>query len=227
MGIMPTDEVYDMPRAYAPQASLICAQCGASFNVKAYRAERARFCSKRCHYDARTSPLAERFWSRVQKTDTCWLWTGYIDKKTGYGQISLERERRHRDAHRIAWQLATGQEPPAGFHVCHSCDVRGCVRNDEQGFYELGGVLLPRYGHLFLGTAAQNRRDCSDKGRDANVGPKGAASRHAKLTDDDVREIRRLYTTECASVGSLATRFRVHQSQISRILSGERWSHVK
>lgn len=25
-------------------------------------------------------PMEERFWAKVQKTETCWLWTGYISK---------------------------------------------------------------------------------------------------------------------------------------------------
>lgn len=33
------------------------------------------------------TPLSERFWAKVAKTEGCWLWTGCTDKK-GYGQIN-------------------------------------------------------------------------------------------------------------------------------------------
>ena len=31
--------------------------------------------------------LEERFWTRVQKTEGCWLWTGQIESN-GYGRIA-------------------------------------------------------------------------------------------------------------------------------------------
>ena len=34
--------------------------------------------------------VAERFWSKVEKTDTCWLWTGHRDRH-GYGWLGQRR----------------------------------------------------------------------------------------------------------------------------------------
>ena len=29
----------------------------------------------------------ERFWAKVDKSGDCWLWTGAVDKGTGYGRF--------------------------------------------------------------------------------------------------------------------------------------------
>ena len=42
--------------------------------------------------DEELSDAYERFWSKVEKTDTCWLWTGATDQ-TGYGVLITARER--------------------------------------------------------------------------------------------------------------------------------------
>lgn len=69
--------------------------------------------------------VEQRFWSKVEKTDTCWLWTASINQKTRYGHFA----RRHGDgvdAHRFSYELAHGPIP-AGLDVHHKCWVRHCV----------------------------------------------------------------------------------------------------
>jgi transposase len=56
--------------------------------------------------------------------------------------------------------------------------------------------------------------------------PKGMGHKSSKLTDDDIRAIRRLRTTGLAQE-KIASRFGVGQSTISSILRGETWGHVK
>lgn len=68
---------------------------------------------------------AERLWRRVQRTDTCWLWTGAL-MNGGYPGTIRDGERRVM-AHRLAYELAHGPIPD-GLELDHLCRVRRCVR---------------------------------------------------------------------------------------------------
>lgn len=72
-------------------------------------------------------PVAERFWEKVEKTDTCWLWTAQVIPE-GYGRFWLDG--RQHNAHRVAWELEHGPIPD-GLVVDHLCRVRNCVRPDH------------------------------------------------------------------------------------------------
>lgn len=61
----------------------------------------------------------ESFWKHVTKTDTCWLWTGYISAK-GYGRLG------GKGAHRISYEHHIGPIP-RGLTIDHSCGVKSCV----------------------------------------------------------------------------------------------------
>ena len=65
-----------------------------------------------------------RFWARVDKTDTCWLWTGKPDPQTGYGTISVLGPKVA--VHRFSYELLVGPIPE-GLQIDHLCRVRTCV----------------------------------------------------------------------------------------------------
>src|SRR3990167_8578219 len=92
--------------------------------------------------------FSKSFWSKVNKTKTCWLWTG--GQEHGYGRVlyTTSYSRWRTRAHRVAWELAYGLIPQGKF-VCHACDVKLCVRPS----------------HLFIGTQFDNMRDAARKGR--------------------------------------------------------------
>jgi hypothetical protein len=100
-----------------------------------------------------------RFWSKVNKADSCWTWLasrcGYNYKNGGgYGQFCKGRSAWY--AHRVSWTICRG-EIVGDLQVLHRCDNPICVRPD----------------HLFLGTQLDNMKDCRVKGREA-VGEKKA-----------------------------------------------------
>jgi hypothetical protein len=70
----------------------------------------------------------ERFWEKVKKTDSCWLWEGYI-APTGYGQFS-GKWFSSLFAHRIAYEITNGPIPEK-LQIDHLCHNRSCVRPDH------------------------------------------------------------------------------------------------
>lgn len=73
-----------------------------------------------------TQAQAERFWSRVDRTPGCWLWTSTLDN--GYGSINLKIDGRQRNrmAHRLAYEEIIGPIPE-GLELDHLCRVPRCV----------------------------------------------------------------------------------------------------
>jgi hypothetical protein len=102
------------------------------------------------------SRAGARFWSKVRKTETCWLWQGARTGAGWHGVFAIDATRRGRRmvvAHRVSWEDAYGSVPP-GLEVLHSCDEPACVRPD----------------HLFLGTQRANMIDAGRKGRLGTTG---------------------------------------------------------
>ena len=64
-----------------------------------------------------------RFWNKVNKTETCWLWTGAGDV-LGYGRFYLKGKLIL--AHRFSYELAKGLVPE-GLDLDHLCRNPSCV----------------------------------------------------------------------------------------------------
>jgi len=69
----------------------------------------------------------ETFWARVEKTDTCWLWTAH-KHRAGYGVFRFNGKTWL--AHRLAYELVIGPIPD-GLGLDHLCRVRKCVNPDH------------------------------------------------------------------------------------------------
>jgi hypothetical protein len=70
---------------------------------------------------------AARFESKIERTETCWLWHGTVTDK-GYGHFWLDG--RMVSAHRRSYELYVG-EIPEGLTLDHLCRVRRCVNPDH------------------------------------------------------------------------------------------------
>ena len=67
----------------------------------------------------------ERFWAKVDKTETCWVWTAYRNPN-GYGKFRLGGHGKKVLAHRYAYELLV-RPIPEGLTLDHLCRVRSCV----------------------------------------------------------------------------------------------------
>lgn len=149
--------------------------------------------------------VADRFWKKADRSggpDACWPWRGARNRK-GYGRFNVEGANRH--AHRVAYALAGSD--PGDLCVLHRCDNPACVNP----------------GHLFLGTNADNNRDMCQKGRARPC--RGSQNGRAKLTEHDVREIRRLHAAG-HGCKRLARQFGVSAFAVLTIFNGQGWRHV-
>lgn len=123
-----------------------------------------------------------------------------------------------------------------GMMACHTCDVENCISED----------------HLFEGTAADNIGDCIDKGRFAVGSRHGSKTMRenwssgdshysrtnseklargrnhgsVKLTEEDVREIRRRYASGESSL-KIAAAFDIAKSHSISIIRRKLWSHIE
>jgi len=73
-------------------------------------------------YDQRAPE--ERLWTKVLKTDHCWLWLGSKSPK-GYGAIQIRGKRLY--VHRLTYEWLIGPIPD-GLTLDHLCGTRNCVR---------------------------------------------------------------------------------------------------
>jgi len=85
------------------------------------------------------APGPVRLWEKVEKTSTCWLWTGSVNSSR-YGTIRVDGKSWR--VHRYAWVLLRGPIPD-GLVVDHLCRVRRCV-NPEHMELVVGEVNVLR-----------------------------------------------------------------------------------
>jgi hypothetical protein len=143
--------------------------------------------------------LPDSFWNKVNKTETCWLWTGLI-MPAGYGQVYFNGETHL--THRLSLSHSLGRPIGDGLVIRHSCRNRHCLNP----------------AHLQEGTYKDNYADSIIDGTNA----KGETQGHSKLTEQQVREIRASDKRNC----ELAKIYNVHKGTISHIKRGINWKWV-
>jgi hypothetical protein len=183
----------------------VCEQCGATFSRPLRPSDQVnarRFCTLACYRRRlKGEDWRVRFWTKVEKSEGCWLWIG--GTRRGYGDFVIDWDANtHRAAHRASWEIANGPIPD-GLLVLHNCpdgDNPLCVRPD----------------HLFLGTQADNMRDMVGKNRSAR----------ATISVATVREIRQRHEAEGIGPSQLAAEYGMTRSGIRHLLSRRSWKHV-
>lgn len=97
--------------------------------------------------------VAERFWSKVDKTDDCWLWTAATGNN-GYGSFSVDGVVLR--VHRFAYEFLVGPIP-SGMMIDHVCHVKTCVNP----------------AHLRPVTRKQNMENQAGAHRNSSTGERG------------------------------------------------------
>jgi hypothetical protein len=130
----------------------------------------------------------------------------------GYGTMRvgslLDSSRRQERTHVVAYRLAFGDPPPDKPCILHRCDNPPCCNP----------------AHLWAGTKADNVADMIAKGRALRGTSHGELNGQAKLTQEAVREIRRLAPQ--VSQAELGRRFGVSHNAVGFILRRESWRHI-
>ena len=150
--------------------------------------------------------LLNRFESRINRTEKCWLWLGKPDH-WGYGSIWVSIH--EIKVHRLAWALHT-QQDPIGNCVLHHCDNRLCVNP----------------AHLFLGTHIENIEDRHHKGRSRGGALHGESHPNAHLKAEDVLKIRQ-ERKDGVPARQIAKNWGVHFQTVYRICHKQRWAHLE
>lgn len=161
--------------------------------------------------DTSKETLLARLYCKLKVNDVsgCWEWVG--DRLAfGYGKLSIAGVQ-HR-ASRLSYELHIGD--PGELWVLHTCDNPPCCNPN----------------HLFLGTHADNMRDCSEKRRTGfqskphlyHKGMKGEANPRAVLTAEQAAAIK--HSVGFARI--VADQYGVSESLVREIRKGRAWRHI-
>lgn len=136
----------------------------------------------------------------IIKDDGCWECISHsISTSQRYPQIYRGIKTR---IHRYIYEITKGQIP-IDMVVMHKCDNVLCINPD----------------HLKLGSQVENLKDMIEKGRDA----KGSKLPQSKVTEDDVRKIRK----DKRTLKEISNQYGISQSSVSMIKSKRTWRHVQ
>jgi hypothetical protein len=149
-----------------------------------------------------SAKIQKRFFAKVQKTSSCWLWTASCARR-GYGSFSIAK--RTVRAHRVSYLIHYGQVPE-GMFVCHTCDTPQCVNPS----------------HLFLGSHQDNVDDMVRKGRSPKTRMIGECNGKAKLSADDVQGIRDMAANSIPQK-VIAAHYGISQPHVSDICRMKTW----
>lgn len=172
---------------------------------------------------------AERFWGYVLrgKPDECWPWRTL--KVAKFWWRASDGSRCYEKASRLAYRLGNdGCDIPPDRVIGHTCDWDACCNP----------------AHLECVTQKKNSQDMAD--RDLHPYSKSGRYRYtrklwsasspatmpgegngfARLTDEQVAEIRARYASGLVRQVDLAKEYGIAQSHVSRLVRGESWSHL-
>lgn len=143
----------------------------------------------------------------IDPDTNCWLWKQRCTH--GYGVVGpghrLAKKYNNTKLSRLSYNIFVGPIPE-GQVVRHKCRSRQCCNP----------------AHLELGTQYEN---VQDKKRDGTT-VKGVDQVSSKLTEQDVKDLRKLFATGRYTKRYLGNLFEISPTVIRRIILGVMWSHI-
>lgn len=180
---------------------------------------------------ARWSSIRENFRIMVSENTTetgCRLWLGHV-ATNGYGVFSLFDGKKSQGipAHRVAYAIGVDDFT----WVVPQDDKRKSMSRVVRHAVECPNKHCVEFSHLLAGTQAENIEDNRSNGK-LRVGELNGI---AKLTDDQVREIRAEFEAWTQFKGGkksgygpyLAKKYNVTRELIHQVVHGVGWKHVK
>ena len=174
--------------------------------------------------------LSERLEELTERDEAtgCLYFKGHLDKD-GYGQISITQDNKHKTkhVHRVVWESTHGPIEP-GLMILHLCDEKYPAESKE---YRKCCEL----SHMRLGTNQDNMNRMKELGRSIISSgaykkgqQQGGNNTNSKLTEQDVKEIRRIRQENVkGGLGllyqELATQYKVSVVTIQKIIGNKLW----
>lgn len=134
----------------------------------------------------------------------CVYTTDVVLDKDGYPRVKHQGKLWR--LNRLIFTYVNGKIPE-GKVIGHRCNNKGCINPF----------------HLYLTTAAENSTQAKLDGLYSS----GIENGRAKLSEEEVRELRRLYYEESVSQDELAAKYDLSQSTVSAIVRNETYKQVK
>lgn len=198
-----------------------CSKCGRTQGPEMYYKDRSTSDGLNCQCKAcrlrnkrKYINRADRFWKTLAKKTTyengCRIWHG----RTKKGLPMYWYDNKNVSVRRVVYQLARGELPDDVF-ILMICKNRACVN-----LYHMQPGTKEDREVLRVNSAATGDRHGSRPHPERR--PRGERQRLAKLTAEDVYEIR----ASAESNHALARHHGVDETTISRVRTGKTWKHV-
>jgi hypothetical protein len=149
-----------------------------------------------------TGTLEQRLLNLLNKTDTCWLWTGATTPE-GYGKITFKHRHVLR-THRVAYKAWVNPEIPKGIKIKQTCGNRLCCNPEH--------LIADPWTDDCLNNKTERMR--------------GEQHHNKKFTTEQVLEMKRLWFEFQFKQTEIAKIFNTKQSVVQRIISGKSWKHL-
>jgi hypothetical protein len=158
--------------------------------------------------------------------------TDYYITETGevwsmkYGDLRKLKPNKRKDGYLMIWLQIDGKQIGKKIHRLVGETFIPNPRNYPQINHIDGNKLNNNLSNLEWCTGSYNRKHAHQMGLNKLPDNKGEKHSNCKLTNEQVLEIRELYSTGNYSQIELSKKFQVFDSAINMIIKRKRWKHI-